>query len=99
MHSMETKCIEQRKTPVALDPRENCLPGAAHVTPEHVDSVVGGIEDRDLKGVAHADHSMPIGATVLAQSRTQQRQPLGVDEAMVHIVLLEMEWDRSLTLR
>ena len=39
------------------------------------------------------------GATPRTRAQLGRRRALAKGEAMIHIVLLEMEWDRSLTLR
>lgn len=89
----------QRQTPVALGAEQNCSAAVDDVASGLMDTTIAGIADPSLKGVVGTGRVAIADGTRHRQTRLRKRQPLASGEAMLHIVLLEMEWDRSLTLR
>ena len=97
--------------PVTPDPARRRAPAGAAISDTAASAATAGIAGLSLAGMeddestaAAADESDSdggaiTGATPRTQALLRQRRPLGPGEAMLHIVLLEMEWDRSLTLR
>jgi hypothetical protein len=83
---VEEPLPEKAPGPAAQGVMQNCPSASATLVEESTTDA--GVEALVLDG-----------ATPISKAPFRGRRPLSSGQAMLHIVLLEMEWDRSLTLR